>query len=517
MSTGTNPIIWSDYPDLDIIRVEDTYYMISTTMHMMPGGAILRSYDLIHWEIATYLYETLDGTPAQRLEGGDIYGQGMWAPCLRFHNGIFYVVFSCNDTKKTYLYQSDNIMGPWKKQTIEGFYHDCCLLFDDDGRTYLISGGREIRLTELNEDLSAPRPDGLHRVLVRDSDSVRLGFEGSHIYKINGKYYLFMIHWLSEGTGRRTQACWMAESLEGEFTGRDVLDDDMGYHNAGVAQGGIVDSADGKWYAMLFQDHGAVGRIPVLVPFTWQNDFPVPGIDGKVPVDLATTSTRPGYQYPPLFESDDFDYNPGEPLKKVWQWNHEPQNDHWSVTERPGHLRLRTDRIVPNVVRSVNTLTQRTFGPACEGTVLLDGSCLQEGDYAGLCILQSHYACIALTVEAGQYAVVLLTQGAVEEGAKPARIKYDSCPSRVQAYALVEGPVVELKVECDFEDNRDVATFHFRKAGEWVQMGEPIHFRYLLDHFMGNRFGLFMYSTSKSGGYADFDSFSMKCFGSPNQ
>ena len=111
--TVQNPILWTDYPDLDVIRVEDTYYMVSTTMHFMPGAVILRSYDLLHWEIASYVYDTLDSTPAQRLQGEKtIYGQGMWAASIRRHNGKFYICFVANDTHKTYLYQSETIEGP---------------------------------------------------------------------------------------------------------------------------------------------------------------------------------------------------------------------------------------------------------------------------------------------------------------------------------------------------------------------------------------------------------------------
>ena len=136
--TGTNPILYTDYPDPDVIRVGDTYYMVSTTMHFMPGGVILRSYDLIHWEIASYVYDVLEDTPGQRLaDEKGVYGKGMWAAAIRYHKEMFYVCFVANDTGKTYLYRAKEITGPWKKSTIEGFYHDSSLLFDDDGRVYV--------------------------------------------------------------------------------------------------------------------------------------------------------------------------------------------------------------------------------------------------------------------------------------------------------------------------------------------------------------------------------------------
>lgn len=232
-----NPIIWADYPDPDIIRVDDTYYMVTTTMHFMPGCVIMRSYDLINWEVATYVYETLDDTQDQKLEGEKhIYGKGMWAASLRYHKGRFYVCFVANDTQKTYLFTATDIAGSWKKQIIEGFYHDCSLLFDDDDRIYIVYGNTEIHLTELNEELSAPKQSGINRIILRETQEFYLGYEGAHFYKINGKYYVFFIHISKSGHNRRTQACFVADYLDGEFVGGEVFDDDMGYFNSGIAQ-----------------------------------------------------------------------------------------------------------------------------------------------------------------------------------------------------------------------------------------------------------------------------------------
>lgn len=114
-----NPIIRMDYPDPDVIRVDDTYYMVSTTMYYMPGAVILRSYNLVDWEIASYVYDTLEDTPQENLEGtAHAYGKGMWAASIRYHKGTYYVCFVANDTHKTYLYQSESITGPWRKQNI---------------------------------------------------------------------------------------------------------------------------------------------------------------------------------------------------------------------------------------------------------------------------------------------------------------------------------------------------------------------------------------------------------------
>ena len=312
--TASTYIIPSDYPDIDVIRVEDTYYMVSTTMHFMPGCVILKSYNLVDWEHAAYVYDELEETPGQTLKDNKgVYGRGMWAASLRYHNNKFYVSFVANDTHKTYLYTADKIEGPWHKSNINGFYHDMSLLFDDDGRVYCVSGNTNITLTELEPDLSGPKKGGINKVIIRDDPAnITLGYEGCHFYKINGKYYVFMIH-MPKGK-MRTEGCYYADNIEGPYTGKDVLCSDLARWNSGVAQGGIVQATNGEWYGILFQDHGALGRIPVLVPVKFEDDFPVFGIRGFAPTKITVPDNRPDYQYKPLY-SNDFT-NP------AWQWNH---------------------------------------------------------------------------------------------------------------------------------------------------------------------------------------------------
>ncbi len=500
--SASNPLTRQDYPDPDVIRVGDTYYMISTTMHFMPGGVILRSYDLANWEIASYVYDTLDDTDAQRLQGDlNVYGKGMWAASLRWHKGMFYVCFVANDTHKTYLYRSEKIEGPWSKQEVKGFYHDCSLLFDDDDRVYIVYGNKEIHLTELTPELDGPKEGGLDRVIVEDKDHPSLGYEGAHLYKIDGRYYVFFIHSLRT-EWFRTEACFSADSLEGEFTGGDVVVDDMGYRHAGVAQGGIVDTPDGEWYGILFQDRGGVGRIPVLVPMHWENRLPVfGGADGKIPLTFEVKSTRPGYVYEPLFASDDFNYEPEADgrirLKKVWQWNHNPQDELWSVTERKGALRLHSGKISRTLTQAYNTLTQRTAEPVSSVTVLVDASGINEGDFAGITTFIGCYGAVAVTCRNGVYEAVMFAKSPDEPDA----------PEKEHERIALDGPRVRLKCSVDYRDGKDSAEFFAEKDDSWVKIGVSHHIVFRLDHFCGCRFGLFYQSTEKTGGYADFMEF----------
>ena len=195
---ASNPIIYADYPAPDVVRVGAAYYMISTAMHMFPGGQILRSHDMMHWEHCAYVYDILGETAHQRMDGGNIYGRGMWAASLKHDGEQFHVVFTSNDTKHSYHYVADDAEGPWLQQEMDGFWYDPGLLFDD-GRVYVAHGNRTIRLTELTNDLSAQKEGGIDRIILQDSDDIMLGWEGSHLVKHDGWYYLVNIHWRQGG------------------------------------------------------------------------------------------------------------------------------------------------------------------------------------------------------------------------------------------------------------------------------------------------------------------------------
>lgn len=486
--TRANPIIPCDFPDPDVLRVNDTYYMVSTTMHFMPSCAILRSWNLLDWELIAHVAPTLEDTPAKRLEAGhSIYGQGMWAASLRYSLGTYYVCFVERDTGKTRLFRSHSIKGPWRSNEIEGYYYDSSLLFDDDGSAYIIYGHATIRITELNDELTAPRKNGLNRVLIREKDNDILPYEGAHMQKINGQYCLFLIHSLPQ-RWMRTQACFHSSTLRGRFTGGDVLSDDMGFFGQGVAQGGLVDTPLGGWYAMLFQDRGAVGRLPVLVPVRWENGFPIFGESGRVPSEVTVHVKGRAKLCASLYGSDRFN----EPqLKPYWEWNHLPDNALWGL-ERDG-LRLTTGTIAKRLTEARNTLTQRMVYPRCAAEVTIDASDMNDGDIAGLCALQGDYAWIGLVRENGVLTVRMLSKNGSD-------LKEEVC--------LPYGePRARLRVDIDFTDLKDIATFSCRRDGRWVQLGEPHQLTFKLDHFTGCRFGLFALSTANPGGSALFSDF----------
>lgn len=504
--TADSNVIPADYPDPDIIRVDDTYYMVSTTMHFMPGCVILRSYNLVDWEIASYVYTELDNTEGQLLKDNKgIYGQGMWAASFRYHKGTFYICFVANDTHKTYLYTSSSVEGPWKKSEISGFYHDMSLLFDDtdDGkeRVFVISGNTEIRLTELKADLSGPKNDGIDKIIITDTSERILGYEGSHFYKINGKYYIFLIHW-PKGK-MRTEACYVSDNVDGPYKGGDVLCSDHNGWNSGVAQGGIVQTPDGKWFGMLFQDHGALGRIPILVPVSFENDFPVFGekVDGNqtAPLQVSVPDLRPDYIYKPLW--NDLFAKDGK-LLETWQWNHTPDMKLVHLSEN--NFSITTDKIVKNVCQCSNTLTQRPLGHSFTASVQLDASRLNDGDYAGVCALEGDYGFIAITKNDGKFKLITGLRGGDFNPYKIGEIDTDysliNCERELNECRLTLG------CRFNFESGNDSAQFFYVEpvSGLVQDFGPLKKLRFTLDQFVGCRFSLFCYSTKESGGTAVF-------------
>lgn len=490
-----NPVIYADVPDMSIIRVGNTYYMSSTTMHMSPGVPIMKSNDLVNWRLVNYAYDTLASVDELNLENGkSTYGRGSWASSLRYHNGTYYVSTFAQTTGKTYIYSTKDIEhGPWKTVSFAPAYHDHSLFFDDDGRVYMVYGSGKLKLIELNADASGIKPGTTEQVIIENAsapagDNIGLRAEGSQLFKVKGVYYLFNIVWPKGGM--RTVVVHKANHITGPYTGRVALQD------LGVAQGGLIDAPNGDWYAYLFRDFGAVGRIPYLVPVQWVDGWPVLGIDGKVPTTLnlpANKSLIPG-----IVASDEFIRRKGEPaLPLVWQWNHNPDNALWSVTQRPGWLRLTAGRLDTSFLLARNTLTQRTIGPTCMATTCMDISHMKDGDMAGFALLQKKYGLVGVSNKEGVKSIVMIDAGS-------------GTPVEEQRIPLTQN-LVYYKIECDFANRADTAVFFYSLDGNnWLRIGATLKMEYTLPHFMGYRFGLFNYATKNTGGFVDIDFFRIK-------
>jgi beta-xylosidase len=456
----------------------------------------MKSKDLVNWQLIGYAYDTLADHDALALQNGkNAYGAGSWASSLRYHGGVYYVTTFSGTSGKTHVYRTKDIeKGPWTENSFAPALHDHSLIFDDDGRVYMIHGGGNLRLTELTADLTGIKPGGVDQVIITNASAVAgphvgLPAEGSQMRKINGMYYLFSITW--PRGGMRTELVFRSDKLTGPYEGRVALRD------AGVAQGGLIDTPAGDWYALLFQDHGAVGRIPFLVPVKWEDGWPILGEGGKVPKMLKIAARMQGVSG--LVASDEFNPRPAttdSPAKLAlpWQWNHDPDNRYWSLGQRPGFLRLTTGRIDADFLHARNSLTQRTFGPECSGTIALDVGGMKYGDFAGLAVLQRKFGFVGVKRTGDAKSVVMVSA------------ESDS-PVEVESVPLTDKTVF-LKVHCDFRDQADKAYFFFSLDGKkWTTIGKPLQMVYTLPHFMGYRFALFNYATKSAGGFVDFDYF----------
>lgn len=484
-----NPVIFADVPDMSMVKAGDTYYMSSTTMHMIPGVPVMKSKDLTNWEMASYAQPFLADNDAMNLKGRGAYGQGTWASSIRYHNGLIYLSVFSNTSGKSYIFTTnDPSKGDWKTIILPRSLHDQTLFFDDNGKTYIIWGNGRLNIIELTPDLTG-FVEGSERVLIENASkpagSGGLGAEGSQLFKVNGKYYLYNISWPSGKC--RTVIVHRADDINGPWEGKVVLQDQ------GVAQGGLVEAPDGRWFSYLFQDHGSVGRIPFLVPVKWEDGWPVHGVDGKVPEILDLPAGKG--LIPGIVNSDEFTRKEGEPkLPLVWQWNHNPIDECWSVSARKGYLRLTTGRIDSLFLMSRNTLTQRTIGPVCTGSTCLEVKGMKDGDIAGLGLLQRQFGQVGVKCEKdGKYIVMILGQ--------------KGSPVEVAKIPLKKDKLF-VKIECNFIDKKDLADFYYSLDGKkWNKIGEQLKMAYTIPHFMGYRFGLFNYASKTLGGFADFDFF----------
>lgn len=498
--TFTNPMLWTDVPDPDVIRVGDYYYMVTTTMHLMPGAPIMRSKDLVNWEIVSYLFDRLNETSNYDLQGGTVYGRGQWATSLRYHDGRFYAYFSPNDQPyKGFVYTTTDPAKGWTLWSRLPHFHDASLFFDDDNKAYVFYGTGQLR--ELKPDLSGVQPGGIDmRIFERDSTETGL-LEGSRFIKYKGKYYLLMISW--PAGGKRRQVCYRADRITGPYEKKVILEDSFGGFGY-VGQGTIVNDPQDNWYGVIFQDRGGVGRVLTLMPCRWVDGWPMLGdSEGRVP----TVMKKPvdGETATSLIVSDDFSENK---LKLNWQWNHNPIDNAWSLTERPGYLRLKTNRIVDNIYAAPNTITQRTTGPSCSGIVAMDISAMKDGDVAGLSAFNGNSGILSVNYNAGKYTLCMSTNVVDLADSNKAILSVQK-----EMIQQVEVPVgvtrIFLRMDCDFRVRRDIAKFYYSFDKEnWIRIGSD--YKMIFDYrkfFMGTKFAIFNYATKNAGGYVDVDEF----------
>ena len=504
-----NPMLWADVPDPDVIRVGDTFYLVSTTMHLMPGAPIMKSKDLKNWETVGYIFDKLTDSPKYDLLQGTAYGRGQWATSLKYHKGKFYALLAPNEQGAmgdTYIFSAEKAEGPWTIVSRMRHFHDCSLFFDDDDRVYVIYGTGE--MMELKADLSDVI-EGTHRQIFQREEDEKGLLEGSRVIKHNGKYYLLMISHTYDPGKHRREVCYRSENIHGPWEKQVILESEFGGFSY-EAQGTIVDTEDGDWYGIIFQDRGGVGRVLTVMPCRWINGWPMLGDEnGKVPDTVRPLKS--GEPEATIVKADDFSQTK---LGLHWQWNHNPIDQAWSLTERPGYLRLKTNRVVPNIYLAPNTLTQRMEGPSCSGIIVMDLSRMKDGDRAGLAAFNSDTG--ALTVKkTGKKLTLEMNELKVELTDRNKEVK--NVEEKTIESVELKQQKIWLRIDADFRPvktqgfmpGKDLATFYYSLDGEtWTKMGSDYKMGFdWRRFFMGSKFGIFNYATKKAGGYVDIDTF----------
>ncbi|PTY03112.1 beta-xylosidase [Verrucomicrobia bacterium LW23] len=383
--TYRNPVLPSDYSDLDCIRVGEDYYAISSTFQFSPGMIILHSRDLVNWTILGHaISDVTQIGPELNWDRMNRYGKGVWAGAIRHAKGRFWIYFGTPD-EGYFMTSAPTATGPWEPlhQVLKSRgWDDCCPFWDDDGQGYFVGthfadncktyiwkltpDGKDIvpeTRTQINE--------GAHR-------------EANKLLKINGWYY----HFFSEVKGARVVMMQRSKSVMGPYTERRQLTD-QNRDTREPNQGGIVDTVKGDWYFFTHHGNGSWdGRVASLFPVTWIDGWPIPGKtdnEGK-PGTMVWSGKKPldGKRVTPQ-SSDDFS---APQMAVQWEWNYQPRAGKWSLTERPGFLRLHAFRPLQpdNLMKAGNTLTQRCFRTSDNRVLLkLDLSGMADGQNAGLC------------------------------------------------------------------------------------------------------------------------------------
>lgn len=515
--TYTNPLFYDEFSDPDIIRVGDDFYLTGTTMHCMPGLPVLHSKDLVNWKFIGYVFDKLNLGPEFRLENGcEAYGQGIWAPCIRYHNGMFYIFSNVNGYGMQ-VFMAKDPKGPWEHTPMNSKIYDLSVLFDDDGKIYAVYNYNEVRLVELKPDMSGA-VEGSERVIIPSGNAMG---EGHHMYKIKGKYYIISANYspvgrmqcaradkpygpyetvvISTEETMGTQQGWWVQNVSigtpvpepgYKFKLSEPGDNEFGA--VPMHQGGIVDLPNGDWWGFSMMDFRSVGRTTFLSPVTWQDGWPYFGLSGnlgrsprtwiKPKVDAQTTPLAP-YQ-----RSDDFS---GPKLQPLWQWNHEPVDGKWELNKERGSLCLHT-LPAKDFLWAKNSLTQRGIGPESKATTVLDASALKLGDIAGLALLNIPYASIGITRNKDGFVLRF----------------YDQNSNKTIEEKLSSGKV-SLRASGNFEN--DIAQLSYSTDGNtFINIGDSIRLPYQLKTFQGTRYALFAYNTiGKEGGYADFKDFKL--------
>jgi beta-xylosidase len=499
-SSYSNPLIWEDLPDLEVIRAGETYYYTASSFHHSPGAPLLRSYDLVHWEYLSHSVPVLDFDSSYNLSGSRSYVNGIWASTLQYRdsNKTFYWMGCMHNKGGGYVFTAKSPEGPWTKNSSQACYYDMGLLIDKDtDKMYVAWGNNSINVAELSAD-------GLREVrrqeVLKTPASLSGPLEGSRFYKINGNYYIFMTQYANGE--------YVARSTNGPFGPYEIRPFAVKLPYAGTGsgaaphQGGIVQTQNGDWYYIAFNDAYPAGRVPVMAPMSWNNGWPS--------VNLVNGQWGQSYPFPNLpcgadkvksrNEKDTFSTTT---LRQDWEWNHNPDNSKWSSGNG---LVLNTATITSDLYAARNTLTHRIEGPRTIATMELDYSGMRDGDVAGLGALRDSSAWIGVKKTNGATRVVTTQGVTLDSSWNTSSLGSESASSNIS------GGKIWLRVDADVRTTSDGGTARFYYSTNGTQfnlLGSTLTMKRDWQYFLGYRFGIFNYATQSLGGSVRIASFDL--------
>jgi beta-xylosidase len=500
-TTYSNPVIWEDLPDVEILRVDDTFYYTASTFHNSPGAPVLRSYDLVNWEYIGHSVPVLDFDTSYDLANGKrSYVNGIWASSLvyRKSNKTFYWYGCMHNVGGGYMFTATSPTGPWTKHKTNFCYYDVGLLVDDDDKMYAVYGNNAISVAQVN-------PDTFTQVkaqkILDTPASVGGPLEGSHFLKKGTDYYVFSTQYANGE--------WVMKSTSGPFGPYELKSFAVKLPFAGSGagasphQGNVFNTQNGEWYYMGFNDAYPAGRIPVMAPVTWSTD-------GWPSVTLVGGKWGATYPFPKLpcgagkvksrYGRDDFSASSLEPW---WEWNHNPDNTKWTVG---GGLTLQTATVTTDPYAARNTLTRRMPGPTSTATIELDYKSMKDGDVAGLAAWRDTTSFIAVKRTGGTDKVVLVSNATLDSSWNTSSRGTDG------ASAAISGGKIWLRVKANIrtDSGGGTATFFYSTDGAtFTQLGGAFTMKRDWTYFLGYRYAILNYATTALGGSVKVASFDL--------
>jgi beta-xylosidase len=487
--TYINPVLNADYSDPDVIRVGNKYYMVCSEFHFM-GMPVLESHDMVNWKIISRVYDHLD---FPEYNSNDRYAGGSWAPAIRYHDNRFWIYF-CTPDEGLFMSSAEKAEGPWDPLVLVkaiARWEDPCPFWDEDGRAYLghsLKGAGPIIIHKLSTD---------GKQLLDDGVTVYTGptAEGTKIFKLNKWYYLSIPE---GGVAQGWQTILRSKNIYGPYEKKIVLEKGVTSIN-GPHQGSLVDTPEGQWWFYHFQSDGAMGRVVHLQPVIWQEEWPVIGVDidrngiGE-PVYLWRKPDINGDFNITAPQSDD-DFN-SSVLGLQWQWNHNPVNDSWSLTEKPGFLVLKAMK-ADNFVKARNTLTQKVMGTTGVAIAEMDISSVSEGQKAGLCSMGGKVTnLLGIMKKEGVYYIFTESDG------------------KIMNEKIIRSKTIFFKVQMNIKDNKSCFLYSTDNKS-FTAIGE--YFPVASGYWKGTRIGLFCYNVTGNEGSVAFNWFTYNYDGPKGQ